>query len=169
MSELNRLADSIEQHFVNPKGSSFAHFVVVSDGLTGTQAAHVPGERLNSIWAITKHMAFWMDYTRAALLDEAVDLAAWGMTEVGNGWPPLGATSNEAWQVARQQAMDSCRSFAAVIRTLNPATLEQPHERLYGGTPYQAITTMYGHNCYHTAELLTVRHLQGLWVEHKWT
>jgi hypothetical protein len=168
MSELNRLADAMEQHFVNPRAISFAHFVVVSDGLTAAQATYVPGERFNSIWAITNHMAFWMDYTRAAFLDEDVDLAAWDMEEVGKGWPPLGTISDEVWQIARQRAMDVCRTFAAVIRTLDPAILEQPQERLLGGTHFQAISAMYGHNCYHTAELLTVRHMQGLWVDHKY-
>lgn len=169
MSELHRLADIIERHFVEPLSSSFAHFVVVSEGLTGAQAAHVPGERFNSIWAITNHMAFWMEHARAAFLDEDVDLAAWSMEEIGNGWPPLGAITDDGWLGARQRAMDICRSFAAATRSLDPARLEQPQARLFGGTPYQAITSMYGHNCYHTAELLTVRHMQGLWVEHKWT
>jgi len=169
MLTLNHLADTIEQHFVSPNASSFAHFVVVSDGLTGAQAAHEPGERLNSIWAITNHMAFWMDYTRAALLQEEADLRVWGLEEVGNGWPPLGPISDAGWQAARQRAMEICQAFAAAIRTVDPATLDQPQARLFGGTPYQAITSMYGHNCYHTAELLTVRHLQGLWVEHRWT
>ncbi|MEZ4863922.1 MAG: hypothetical protein R3C14_21550 [Caldilineaceae bacterium] len=169
MSELRRLADIIERHFVNPQSSSFAHFVVVSDGLTGAQAAHVPGERFNSIWALTNHMAFWMDYTRGAFLQEDVGLAAWRMDGIGNGWPPLGAVTDDAWLAARQRAMAICHSFAAAIRTLGPAILEQPQARLFGGTPYQAITAMYGHNCYHTAELLTVRHMQGLWVDHKWT
>ncbi|MEM7335087.1 MAG: hypothetical protein AAF490_23620 [Chloroflexota bacterium] len=40
--------------------------------------------------------------------------------------------------------------------------LEKPYERLWDGMPYQAIQAMYGHNCYHTAELLTVRPMQGL-------
>jgi hypothetical protein len=75
MSELNHLANVIEQHFANVPFSSFVHFIVVSDGLTGEQAAHVIGERFNSIWAITNHMAFWMDYTRAAFLDKDVDTA----------------------------------------------------------------------------------------------
>lgn len=168
MSELTHLAEAIEQHFVSTRPSSFLHFVVVSDNLTGEQAAHVPRERFNSIWAITNHMAFWMDYTRAALMGEDVDLAAWGMDEIGNGWPPLGSITDEAWQAARQRAMDSCRALAAVIRSLDPAVVEQPQERLWGGTPYQAVVATYGHNCYHTAELLTVRHMLGLWVEHRW-
>ncbi|MFN8493346.1 MAG: hypothetical protein U0350_37455 [Caldilineaceae bacterium] len=168
MSELNRLAHVIEQHFANAPSSSFVHFVVVSDHLSGEQAAQMPRERFNSIWAITNHMAFWMDYTRAAFVDEDVDLTAWGMDEIGKGWPPLGAINDTAWQTARQRAIEICRSFAAVIRILDPAIVEQPQERLLGGTPYQAILATYGHNCYHTAELLTVRHMQGLWVDHKW-
>ena len=169
MSNLNHLANVIEQHFADSTASSFAHFVLVSDGLTGEQAAYVPRERFNSIWAITNHMAFWMDNTRAAFLDEDVDLTAWTMDEIGNGWPPLGDITDDAWQAARQRAMEICRSFAAVIRTLDVAILEQPQQRLLGGTPHQAILAIYGHNCYHTAELLTVRHLQGLWVDHEWT
>jgi hypothetical protein len=168
MSELSHLADVMEGHFVNPRSSSFAHFVVVSDGLTGVQAAYVPRERFNSIWAITNHMAFWIEYTRAAFLDEDIDLAAWGMDVVGKGWPPLGTISDEAWRAARQQAMDICSSFAALIRTLDPAELDQPRERFFGSTAFQAISAIYGHNCYHTAEILTVRHMQGLWVDHKW-
>jgi hypothetical protein len=168
MSERNRLAHAIEHYFANSPSSSFAHFVVVSDNLTAEQAAHVPGERLNSIWAITNHVAFWMDYTRAAFLDEDVNLTAWGMDEIGNGWPPLGMITDANWQAARQRAIDISRSLAAVTRTLDPAILDQPHERLFGGTLYQAILTIYGHNSYHTAELLTVRHMQGLWVDHKW-
>ena len=169
MSNLNQLANAIEQHFADSPASSFAHFVLVSDGLTGEHAANVPKERFNSIWAITNHMAFWMDYTRAVFMDEDVDLAAWSMTEIGNGWPPLGAITDEAWEAARQRAMALSRSFATAIRALDLTILEQPMEGLFGGTPHQAILAMYGHNCYHTAELLTVRHMQELWIDHRWT
>jgi hypothetical protein len=58
MSELHRLAHVIEHHFASVPSSSFVHFVVVSDEFTGEQAAYVPGERFNSIWAITNHVAF---------------------------------------------------------------------------------------------------------------
>lgn len=168
MSEITHMAEAIEAHFTHPEPSSFLHFVVVSDGLTGEEAARVPGQRFNSIWAITNHMAFWMDYTRAALLDQDVDLASWGLTEVGPGWPPIGEVSDANWQSARQRALDICHTFAAAIRAIDPAKLEQPTDRLFGGAPYQAMRSMYGHNCYHTGELLTVRHMLGLWVDHEW-
>ncbi|GAB4122086.1 MAG: hypothetical protein OHK0050_31600 [Roseiflexaceae bacterium] len=168
MSELHRLADTIEHHFALTSSSSFVHFVVVSDHLSAAQAAQIPGERLNSIWAITDHMAFWMEFTRAALANEDVDLAAWGLREVGNGWPPITATTDAAWQASRQRALAVCAAFADVIRQLDSKSMDQPLQRLFGDTPAQAIMSIYGHNCYHTAELLTIRHLQGWWVDHKW-
>ncbi|MCB0031800.1 MAG: hypothetical protein KDE28_28005, partial [Anaerolineales bacterium] len=73
-----------------------------------------------------------------------------------------------AWLAARQRAFDCCQALAAVIPTLDTDTLHLPQQRLYGGTPHQAILSIYGHNCYHTAEILTVRHMLGLWVDHEW-
>ncbi len=168
MSEINHLAEVLEGHFTNPKPSSFLHFVVVSDGLTGEQAAQVPGERFNSIWAVTNHMAFWLEYTRSALVNKTIDLTAWGMTELGNGWPPVGEVSDAKWLAARQRALDVCRALTTAVRALDEASLEEPCEKLFGGKPYQAILAMYGHNCHHTAEILTIRHMLGLWVDHKW-
>ncbi|MCB0011707.1 MAG: DinB family protein [Anaerolineales bacterium] len=168
MSELRHLAETIEKHFVTAPASSFLHFVVVSDGLSGEQAAQVPQAGFNSIWAITNHMAFWMDATRTAFLGEDVDLATWDLAEIGKGWPPIGDSSTVAWLAARQRAFDCCQALAAVIPTLDIDTLHLPQQRLYGGTPHQAILSIYGHNCYHTAEILTVRHMLGLWVDHEW-
>lgn len=168
MSELNHLAEVIENHFTRPAPSSFVHFIIVSDGLTGEQAAQVLGERFNSVWAVTNHIAFWMEYTRVALLDDPFDLAMWDMAEVGSGWPPIGEVNDERWQAARQRALDCSRALATTARTLDPSTLEIPSEKLFGGKPYQALYSIYGHNCNHTAEILTIRHMLGLWVDHEW-
>lgn len=168
MSELNHLAEVIEKHFTDPKPSSFIPFVVVSDGLTGEQAAQIPAERFNSIWGVTDHMAFWVEFTRTALVDEEIDLTAWGMEEIGGGWPPIGPISDANWLAARQRALDVCHAFAAAVRTLDEARLEVPLEKLFGAQPYQAILAIYGHNCHHTAEVLTIRHMLGLWVDHEW-
>lgn len=168
MSGLNHLADVIETHFTRPEPSSFVHFIVVSDGLTGEQAAQVPGERFNSVWSVTNHIAFWMEYTRVALVDEPFDLADWDLEEVGGGWPPIGPVSDERWHAARQRALGCSRALAAAARDLDESTLEMPLEKLFGGTPYQALFSIYGHNCNHTAEILTIRHMLGLWVDHEW-
>ena len=168
VAELQHLANTIEKHFATTSASSFLHFVVVSDRLSGQQAAHEPQPGFNSIWAITNHMAFWMAATQAALLGEEADPTVWGLAEIGKGWPPIGERSDANWLAARQRAFDSCHALTAVIPALDPATLHQPREQLHGGTPHQAILAIYGHNCYHTAEILSVRHMQGLWIDHEW-
>lgn len=169
MSEVNHLAEVMEQHFSSPKASSFVHFVTVSDGLSGEQAAQVPAERFNSVWGVTNHVAFWMDVTRAALVGEQVDLSSWGLSEMGSGWPPLGNVSDANWQAARQRALEVNRALAEAIRTLDDATLDQPSEQTWGQPPYQLILSIYSHNSHHTSEILCIRHMLGLWVDHPWT
>jgi len=169
MSEVNHLAGVLEQHFSRPQASSFVHFVTVSDGLTGEQAAQVPAERFNSVWAVTNHIAFWMDVTRVALMGEQVDLAAWGLSEMGGGWPPLGKVNDANWQAARQRALDVNRALAGTVRTLDDDALEQSTENTWGQPPYQMILSIYSHNSHHTAEILCIRHMLGLWVDHEWT
>ena len=166
MSEINHLATVVEEHFANPQGSSFAHFITVTDGLTGQQAATTPAPRFNSVWAVVNHVAYWMDVLRASIGGEAVDLAAWGLTEMGGGWPPLGEVSDANWLAARQRALDLNHALAAAIRTLDEAILEQPSERFWDQAPYQAILAIYSHNSYHTAEIISIRHMQELWIDH---
>ena len=168
MSEVSHLAEAVENHFSSPKASSFVHFVTVSDGLTGAQAAQAPAERFNSVWAVTNHVAFWMDVTRASLVGEQVDLAVWGLSEMGSGWPPLGQVNDASWQAARQRALDVNHALASAIRTLNDESLAQPSEQTWGQPPYQLILSIYSHNSHHTSEILCIRHMLGLWVDHEW-
>lgn len=168
MSEINHLATVVEQHFSNPEVSSFVHFVTVTDGLSGEQAAATPGPRFNSVWAVVNHVALWMDVLRASIVGESVDLPAWGLTEMGGGWPPVGQVSDTNWLAARQRALDLNHAFAEAIRTMDEAMLEQPSEQFWGQPPYQAILAIYSHNSYHTAEIISIRHMQGLWIDHPW-
>lgn len=166
MSEVQHLAHVVENHFSNPKASAFAHFVTVTEGLTAAQAAQAPAERFNSVWGVVNHVAFWQEVTRLGLLGQSIDLADWGLTEMGNGWPPLGEISDVNWQVARQRALDSNRAFAQTIASL---TDEQLHNDMtWGGQIWQGILAIYSHNSYHTAEILSIRHMLGLWVDHRW-
>ncbi|MEM7132318.1 MAG: hypothetical protein AAF702_38805 [Chloroflexota bacterium] len=167
--EVYHLAEVLKQHFSNHQASSFAHFVTVSDELTGEQAAQVPLAHFNSIWAVTNHMAFWMDLTRAAIVNEEVNLSAWGLSEVGGGWPPISYIDDMYWLNARDRALELNHALAEVVRSLDDSMLEQPLERMWGQQLYQTILMIYSHNSYHTAEILSIRHMMGLWVDHKYT
>lgn len=167
MSEAQHLAYVVENHFSNPKTSAFAHFVTVTEGLTGAQAATSPRERFNSVWSVVNHVAFWQEATRLALLRQEINLAAWGLTEMGGGWPPLGEISDAHWQAARQRALETNRTFAQTIAGL---TDEQLETEIAGvGRAWQAILAIYSHNSHHTSEILSIRHMLGLWVDHPWT
>ena len=104
MSEVQHLADVVENHFSNPESSTFVHFVTITDGLSAEQAAKVPAERFNSVWGVVNHVAFWQEVTRLGLLNQQIDLAAWGLTEMGSGWAPLGEITDANWQAARQRS-----------------------------------------------------------------
>ena len=164
MSELNHLASSIERAFSNPEVTSFAHFVTVTDGLSAAQAASVPMQRFNSVWAVVNHVALWQDALRAALLGQSLDLAAWGLTEIGPGWPALGEVTDAAWLAARQRALDINHGLAVAIAALGDELAEQPLEHFFSVPAYGAILSIYAHNSYHTAEITCIRHMQGFWV-----
>jgi DinB superfamily len=168
MSELNHLASSMEMAFSNPESTSFAHFVIVSDGLTAAQAASVPMPRFNSVWAVTNHVALWQDLLRAGLLGQPLNLAAWGLSEIGAGWPALGEVTDAAWLAARQRALDINHELAVAIQALGEDQLEQPLAHFFNVPAQAAILSIFSHNSYHTAEIISIRHMQGFWVDHPW-
>jgi hypothetical protein len=171
MSEREHLAYVIENHFSNPDsnvGGTFAPFVVVTDGLTATQAAQSPGERLNSVWAIVNHIAFWQEVTRLGALGQRIVVSDWGLQEMGNGWPPLGAITEANWRAARQRALDGNKAFAQAILSLTDEEFRTRTDPSWGGLVSQAVLSIYGHNCYHTAEILSMRHALKWWANHPW-
>lgn len=166
MSTIQQLADAVENHFSHPEASAFAHFVTVTDGLSAQQASVVPAERFNSVWAVVNHTALWQDVLRTALQGEQLDLTAWGLKEIGPGWPPLGEISDANWQAARQRALNINHALAQAIANFTDVQLEQPLAGFFNVPAHQAILSIYAHNSYHTAEIISIRHMQKLWVDH---
>ena len=166
MSTIQPLASAVKDHFSNPQATAFAHFVTVTDGLSGQQAANVPADRFNSVWAVVNHVAFWQDVLRTALQDELLDLPAWGLTEIGPGWPPFGEITDANWQAARQRALVLNQRLSDAINALAEADLAQPLAGFFKVPAQQAIFSIFAHNSYHTAEIISIRHMQGLWVDH---
>ena len=63
-------------------------FDTATEGLSGRQAAAVPGERLNSVWAVVNHLALFQDHFSRALRGETVEEitgAATVMRELATG------------------------------------------------------------------------------------
>ncbi len=175
MSQKNQdlIISAIEKSFSSlhiQEAGGFPQFAVVTDGLTGQQAATIPGERLNSVWMVVNHLTLVQDGFNSAFRGELTEPAA-AVTTQGESpfWPPLPEEINDAnWQAARQGAINSNRRLAATIAALSDEQLKTPIPNLYGATPEQMIPVILAQNSYHTGEIITIRHMQGLWVDHPW-
>lgn len=164
MPEPAHLADAFDRHFSNPIHSAFTNFVVISDGLTAAQAASVPGPRFNSVWAITNHVWFWQEALLRLLRGEKVDCADLGAAD-WSGWPPAGEPADESgWQAARQRTLDCNLALTKFIAGMSAEELEE-QLTAWRSPKHQAINSILVHNAYHTCEIISVRHMQGFWVE----
>jgi hypothetical protein len=164
MSEAQHLAESLTICFNSDKLLAFAPFSVATDGLTAAQAAHVPAERFNSVWAVVNHVWFWQEAPLRMLRGEPFEPKDLG-AEDWSGWPAAGDSADDAaWQAARQRCLDTNAALAAFVAELDAVGIEREVAPGWGKV-HQTIQATIAHNSYHTNEVISVRHMQGLWLE----
>ena len=164
MPESTHLARALERHFSNPKPAAFTNFVVVTDGLTAAQAAALPAPRFNSVWGIVNHVWYWQESLLRLLRGEAHTHSDLGAPDE-SGWPPAGNVADEsAWFAACERALAANAALAKFVAGMSAEELEQPLP-VWGNARSQAILSIIAHNSYHTCEIISVRHMQGLWIE----
>ena len=139
----------------------FIPFIAATDGLTGQQAAMVPAQGINSVWAVVNHLTYLQNGVRKALLQEPVMPPS-----MEAAWPPLGEISDKHWLAARQAALESNRQLAEAIAALTDDQLPEPLPGWFNSVTEQTIFGINSHISYHTAEIVTIRHMQGLRVDH---
>ena len=162
MAEAQHLADVLKGLFGDPEHGLFSAFTIAVDGLTAAQAAAIPAPRFNSIWAVVNHVRFWQEYTLLRLRGLTIDRQALG---AANGWPPAGDPGDEyAWRAARTRAIEVNQELAALIAQMTDDEVVQPSAP-GRASRYQVIHGIIAHNSYHTCEVISIRHLQGLWLE----
>lgn len=164
-STIQRLAASlVEKHFTAidlQDTGRYVPFTAATAGLSGQQAATAPFDPINSIWAVVNHLTYVQKRLRSALVREETEpltLAA--------AWPPPGAISDANWIAARQRALDANHDLAEAIGALRDAQLPEILPGWFNSITEQAIFSINGHLGYHTAEIVTIRHMQGLRVDH---
>ena len=164
MSEAQHLAAALERLFSEPRLSAFLPFIAATDGLTAAQAAAVPAPRFNSVWAIVNHVWFWEANLLRLLQGREADHRTLGAPDK-SGWPPIGEDHGEAdWQLARQRALETNAALAREVERLTDDELAQPLPA-WGGAKHRSVQGIIAHNSYHTCEIISVRHMQGLWLE----
>ena len=136
-------------------------FAAATAGLTGQQAATIPAEGLNSVWAVVHHITWLQSHFMKALQNEPPG-------PVSAVWPSPGEieVSDENWESARQMALDLNRQLAQKIANLTDEQFAEGLSNWSNIMTFEAIVTLYGHINYHTAEIVTIRHIQGLRVNH---
>jgi uncharacterized damage-inducible protein DinB len=162
MPEAAHLADALRGLYANANNGWFMPIDVTIEGLSSQQAATVPAERFNSVWAVVNHVRFWQDFARLRLQGQEVDRVALGAE---NGWPPIvDASSEEQWKAARLAAQAATEELAAFVATLSDQQLDEPYAP-GRSLRSQLIHGVIGHNSYHACEIISIRHMLGLWLE----
>jgi hypothetical protein len=160
MSEAQHLAEALTRHFAGSTPGAFLPFEAATEGLTAAQAAAIPAPRFNSI----NHVWFWQEHLLRLLHNQPANHELLGAPD-GSGWPPAGDPADEAaWQATRKRALEGNATLAAAVARLSEAELLE-ELKAWKSFKHRAIQSIITHNSYHTCEIITVRHLQGLWLE----
>ncbi|MFN8372226.1 MAG: DinB family protein [Anaerolineae bacterium] len=161
MTEAERLADQLTRYFLKNTGI-FLPFVDATDGLTAVQALCVPQEKFNSVWGVVNHVCYWIEAALLVIQDENKQPETAGRDT--GGWHVPDSADDAAWQALRAQTIDLNNQLASAISQLND---EQLHtvKPAWKSTPYQIGQSIISHNSYHICEVITLRHMQGLWVK----
>jgi len=160
MSEAQHLADALENLLVNPDAGWFAVLPQAVGCLTAEQAATEPAKGFNSVWKVVNHIAYWQEYFLRVLKDDTFEAK-----QLGEDWAPIPDPKDDiAWQEAVKRAIDINMQLSEKVEALKDADLEQP---IQAGKSkrYQELMGLIAHNSYHICEIISIRHMQGLWLE----
>jgi hypothetical protein len=161
MTEGDHLAETLKLYFTE-KQNVFLSFSAATQGLTAEQVLYVPREGFNSIWGVVNHVGYWQEAT-LLIIQRSPDEPRTPGGSTG-GWFKPDKADTAAWEQLRAQAMQTNDQLASAIAGL---TDQQLHTVVgpWKQTPYQMAQSILAHNSYHICEIISLRHLQGLWVE----
>lgn len=162
MSESSHLAEALERLFSNPDLLLFNSYPSAVDGLTAEQASCAPGLRLNSVWGVTLHLTICQQFALSVLCSDAVDT---NIFFAEGAWPPVRLARDEAaWAQAKAGVLAANHALALYVSALPYEKLEQPLPIVDVKT-YAYIHDQVAHNSHHLNEIISIRHMQGLWLE----
>jgi len=162
MTEASHLAEAVEGMLAAPDLFWFVSYPSAVNGLTAEQAACVPGPRFNSVWGVTLHLTICQQFALAVLRGDAVNANTFFAEGV---WPPvLNPQDEAAWQKAKIGLLATNHALAQCITGLSCEDLERELPPV-GMKGYQYIQGHLAHNSNHLCEIVSIRHMLGLWLE----
>jgi hypothetical protein len=162
MSEAEHLSSALVGFFCDPHNGWFLPFGQAIKGLSAEEAAAVPANRFNSVWAVVNHVHFCQERVLLQLQGKPEGQKP---LEPGQDWPQIGDPLDEsAWQAACKRVESSNQALAETIAGLSDSDLLQAQQG-DGSERWKLIQGVLTHNCYHTCEIISIRHMQGMWLE----
>lgn len=157
MSEAQHISETLDSMFLRPQNGWFTPFTVAITGLTAEQAARVPAEGFNSVWGVVNHVRLWHEYVLARLRGTE------GLRTDEDWRPPDEPADDEAWRADCARAIAVNSELAAFVAGMSDAELTAAAPGK--AAPWQLLQGLIAHNAYHTCEVISIRHMQGLWVQ----
>lgn len=161
MSEAQHLAEAL---IVVLSGNNdwFTPLVIAVDGLSAEQAAEIPAPGFNSIWMVVKHMRYYEDFLLCRLRWDADECER---TVEGESWEVVEPPFDEsAWKADIERLLWVNRQVAEAVALYFDDELEEPYAP-GEASRQQVVQGIIAHNSYHTNEIISIRHMLGLWLE----
>jgi uncharacterized damage-inducible protein DinB len=121
------------------------------EGVTADQALAKPVASAHSIWELVLHVEAWEREAIAVIEGKTHEVLAGD-----KDWPPVKATTSEAWQAAAARLESTTHNLAAAIRGMNDEKLADPA----GGAEYNFYFLLHGvvqHNLYHAGQIAILK------------
>jgi hypothetical protein len=162
MSESSHLAEALQGLFSTPDLFLFTSYPAAVDGLTAAQAACSPGPRLNSVWRVTLHLTICQRFALAVLRGDKVDM---NIFFAESAWPSIqDPLDGPAWEGAKTGVLTANYSLSECVAGFPTEKLEQDLP-IVDMKAYAYIQGQLAHNSHHLNEIISIRHMQGLWLE----
>jgi uncharacterized damage-inducible protein DinB len=145
MSELDRIQDQLKRAFEGPAWSG-PSVLEVLNGLTPARAASRPISGAHSIWEIVVHIGVWEDVVRRRALGEKFNPTN------EQDWPPVGETTQAAWDHAIASLKAGHAELRKVIAAFDERKLDQPLVP-GGNTAYVQFHGAVQHDLYHAGQI----------------
>jgi uncharacterized damage-inducible protein DinB len=119
-------------------------------GVSAEKAAGRPVSNAHSIWELVLHIAAWKNAVRRRLEGDRAQLSE------EENWPPVGATSEAAWNEVKDALDRGHERLVAAVSRLDEAKLDEP---ILAGMPsiYVTLHGVIQHELYHSGQIAILK------------
>lgn len=149
MSEVERIVEQLKRVFEGEAWHGPSVLEII-EGIDSQQAAARPFEGVHNIWEIVLHIAAWK---RAVLRRLRGDRAQLPTEE---DWPPIVASSDEAWEQTRQALKQGHGDLRSAIAGLGESRLDQPIIEGMSSV-YVTLHGIVQHDLYHAGQIAILK------------